>query len=100
MPGEPSLRLLGIPEPDVEVGLPEDILDKLNAATHPRTPITDKQLIAIAQRYIELRVYGTRYPLPVIAEEFGISQNQASDRVRKAREQRADDDIDPPCSLA
>ncbi len=63
-----------------------DLLGKLAGATHPRTPIIDEQLIAVAQRYIALGLYGVRYPLPVIAEEFGISREQARDRVRKARE--------------
>lgn len=64
------------------------LLDKLAGATHPRTPITDEQLIAVAQRYIVLGLYGVRHPLPVIAEELGISREQARDRVRKARKKQ------------
>ena len=62
-----------------------DLLDKLANATRPRTPISDEQLIEIAKRYLTLCQY-VRYPLPIIAKEFGISRQQARDRVRKARQ--------------
>ena len=63
-----------------------DLLDKLATATHPRTRLTDEQLIAVAQRYLTLCQFGVRHPLPQIAKELGISRQQARDRVRKARE--------------
>jgi hypothetical protein len=47
--------------------------------------VSDDQIIAITKRYITLVRMGLRHPLPQLAREFGITRDQARDRVHRAR---------------
>ena len=40
----------------------------------------------IASRYVTLVSLGSRRPLPRLAEEFGLTREQARDRIHRARE--------------
>jgi hypothetical protein len=64
-----------------------ELLAKVATASRLRTPVTREQLIAISQRYITLCQYGVRHPVATIAEELGITHQQARDRIHKARAQ-------------
>jgi hypothetical protein len=46
----------------------------------------EEQIRSIAQRYCELVARGLTRPLPRLAAEFGLTREQARDRVRRARE--------------
>jgi hypothetical protein len=62
-----------------------ELLNTLAAATRPRAPVSDDELVTIAQRYIALCLAGHRSPVRQLAAELGISREQARDRVHKAR---------------
>jgi hypothetical protein len=46
----------------------------------------EDQILRMAVRYCELIAKGLTRPLPQLAEEFGLTREQARDRVRRARE--------------
>jgi hypothetical protein len=59
---------------------------RLERARLRRSALSEQQIAEIAKRYLALYRSGMRRPLPQLANEFGISREQARDRVRRARE--------------
>ncbi len=64
----------------------QDTLSRLNQARLKYSRVTEEQLADLAKRYIVLvQLHGLRHPLPQLASEFGITCEQARDRIYKAR---------------
>jgi hypothetical protein len=60
-------------------------LMKLRKSTAPSRRPTEDEIAAIAGRYVMLVTAGVRHPLPQLASEFGLTRDQARDRVHRAR---------------
>lgn len=60
-------------------------LVKLRKTTAPSRRPTEDEIAAIAARYVMLVTRGVRHPLPQLAREFGLTRDQARDRVHRAR---------------
>ncbi len=63
----------------------QDTLSRLNQARPKYSRVTDEQLADLAKRYIVRAPLRRRHPLPQLASEFGITREQAKDRIYKAR---------------
>lgn len=63
-------------------------LERLKRLRPPNAPTPDSQIEQIAIRYLQLFDAGVKQPLPVIAAQFGITREQARDRVSRAREMK------------
>jgi hypothetical protein len=63
-----------------------DHLGRISTGRSAKTEVRDEALAELAKYYIVLVTYGHRRPLLQLAHTFGITREQARDRIHKARE--------------
>jgi hypothetical protein len=61
-------------------------IERIKSGRIRHSPVSEDEIEAIALRYLSLYRSGIKRPLRQIASEFGITRDQARDRVRRARE--------------